>query len=197
MGAAKTTIASQFGGKPFNSPNDVVVRSDGNIYFTDPDYGADPDAATPRQPQQSVFRIDPGGTGSLGDLTARAAAIVGARAATAYGETMASDFGYDLARAGASVVSGAAFGVDGAAHRGALAAGGPTIAVLACGVNVAYPAAHRRSWPGTGYHPPNARASRAKWNSSDPRRKANGLRTRSAGSGRRAKWMRASARVKS
>jgi gluconolactonase len=61
MGAAKTTLASQFGGKPFNSPNDVVVRSDGNVYFTDPDYGADPDAATPRQPKQAVFRIDPGG----------------------------------------------------------------------------------------------------------------------------------------
>ncbi len=61
MGAAKTTIASEFGSLPFNSPNDVVVRSDGNVYFTDPDYGADPDAATPRQPKQSVFRIDPAG----------------------------------------------------------------------------------------------------------------------------------------
>ena len=65
MGAAKTTIASAFGGKPFNSPNDVVARSDGNVYFTDPDYGADPDAATPRQPKQSVFRINAGGTVSL------------------------------------------------------------------------------------------------------------------------------------
>jgi gluconolactonase len=60
-GAAKTTIASQFGGKPFNSPNDLVARSDGNVYFTDPDYGADPDAAAPRQPKQSVFRIDSAG----------------------------------------------------------------------------------------------------------------------------------------
>jgi gluconolactonase len=60
-GAAKTTIASQFGGKPFNSPNDLVARSDGNVYFTDPDYGADPDAAAPRQAKQSVFRIDSAG----------------------------------------------------------------------------------------------------------------------------------------
>ena len=60
-GAAKTTIASSFGGKPFNSPNDLVARSDGNVYFTDPDYGADPDAATPRQAKQSVFRIDSAG----------------------------------------------------------------------------------------------------------------------------------------
>ena len=64
-GAAKTTLASEFNGLPFNSPNDVIVRADGNIYFTDPDYGADPDAATPRQPKQSVFRIHPGGTVSL------------------------------------------------------------------------------------------------------------------------------------
>src|SRR5205807_3550976 len=46
---------------PFNSPNDVIVRKDGNIYFTDPDYGADPDAAAPRQPKQALFRIDPAG----------------------------------------------------------------------------------------------------------------------------------------
>jgi gluconolactonase len=62
-GAPKETpaLASAFGGLPFNSPNDVIVRSDGNIYFTDPDYGADPDAAAPRQPGQSVFRINPAG----------------------------------------------------------------------------------------------------------------------------------------
>lgn len=60
MGAAKSTIASQFGGQPFNSPDDVIARSDGNIYFTDPDYGADQDAAA-RQPKQSVFRINVGG----------------------------------------------------------------------------------------------------------------------------------------
>ena len=56
----KTTLASQFNGLPFNSPNDVIVRADGNIYFTDPDYGADPDAAA-RQPKQAVFRINPAG----------------------------------------------------------------------------------------------------------------------------------------
>ncbi len=82
------------------------------------------------------------GPGALGDLCDQAAAIVGARAATGYGLHMAGELGAGLAAAGFTVVSGAAIGVDGAAHRGALAAGGPTIAVLACGVDRSYPAAH-------------------------------------------------------
>lgn len=78
----------------------------------------------------------------LGWVTSRAVAIVGARAATSYGEQYAADFGYELTGQGTTVVSGAAYGVDGGAHRGALAAGGPTVAVLACGLDVGYPAGH-------------------------------------------------------
>lgn len=66
-------------------------------------------------------------------------AIVGARAATQYGEHVAVDFAADLAGRGWCVVSGGAYGIDAAAHRGALAVGGPTIAVLANGVDEAYP----------------------------------------------------------
>jgi DNA processing protein len=69
-------------------------------------------------------------------------AVVGSRSATAYGTTAASEIGAVVARAGYTVVSGAAFGIDLAAHRGALAVGGRTVAVLACGVDRAYPAAH-------------------------------------------------------
>lgn len=69
-------------------------------------------------------------------------AIVGARAATSYGIKAATNFAADIAAAGWPVVSGGAFGIDAAAHRGALTAG-TTICVLACGVDVAYPAAHR------------------------------------------------------
>jgi len=82
------------------------------------------------------------GPGVLAELCEQAAAIVGARAATGYGLHMAGELGAGLATAGFTVVSGAAIGVDGAAHRGALAAGGPNVAVLACGIDRSYPAAH-------------------------------------------------------
>jgi DNA processing protein len=72
----------------------------------------------------------------------RSVAIVGARAATAYGAYVASEFAACVAARGWAVVSGGAYGVDAAAHRGALAADGVTVAVLACGVDVPYPAGH-------------------------------------------------------
>lgn len=72
----------------------------------------------------------------------RSVAIVGARSCTGYGERVAAEFGAELARAGLPVVSGGAFGIDAAAHRGALAGEGHTVAVLACGVDVPYPPAH-------------------------------------------------------
>ncbi|MHB1613163.1 MAG: DNA-processing protein DprA [Actinomycetes bacterium] len=71
--------------------------------------------------------------------TARAVAVVGARAATAYGTHVAGELAADLGARGVLVVSGAAYGVDAAAHRGSLAVGAPTVAVLACGVERAYP----------------------------------------------------------
>ena len=74
--------------------------------------------------------------------TAEMLSIVGARACTGYGSYVAGALGADLASAGMTVVSGAALGIDAAAHRGALAVGGPTIAVLACGIDRAYPRAH-------------------------------------------------------
>jgi DNA processing protein len=72
-------------------------------------------------------------------------AVVGARAATAYGTHIAGELAFGLAEAGVAVVSGGAYGIDGAAHRAALAAQAtPTVAVLACGVDVSYPRGHDR-----------------------------------------------------
>ncbi|MFR9778019.1 DNA-processing protein DprA [Micromonospora sp. MS34] len=70
----------------------------------------------------------------------RSVAVVGARAATPYGTHVATELGYGLADRDWTVVSGGAFGIDSAAHRGALTAGGLTVAVLACGVDRPYPA---------------------------------------------------------
>jgi DNA processing protein len=72
----------------------------------------------------------------------RSVAIVGSRAATAYGSYVAAEFAASVAARGLAVVSGGAFGIDAAAHRGALGADGVTVAVLACGVDTAYPTAH-------------------------------------------------------
>lgn len=80
---------------------------------------------------------------SVAELGLRSVAVVGARAATAYGEHCAAEFGYGLAREDVTVVSGGAFGIDIAAHRGALAADGPTVLVSAGGLDRPYPAAHR------------------------------------------------------
>lgn len=75
----------------------------------------------------------------LGEALDRSVAVVGARAATAYGDHVATSLAYGLAERGWTVVSGGAYGIDAAAHRGALTAGGVTVAVLACGVDRPYP----------------------------------------------------------
>jgi DNA processing protein len=93
-------------------------------------------------------------------------AVVGTRRCTRYGDRVARELGEAAARSGAGVVSGMAIGIDAAAHRGALAAGGRTIAVLGTGPDVAYPAAHaalHREILAAGLvlseHPPGARAN--------------------------------------
>ncbi|MFG2206358.1 DNA-processing protein DprA [Streptomyces sp. NPDC048638] len=82
------------------------------------------------------------GAANLRFWALRSVAVVGARACTEYGAHLATTLGAALAERGWTVASGAAYGVDGAAHRGALAADGPTLAVLASGVDHAYPRGH-------------------------------------------------------
>ncbi|WP_035748838.1 DNA-processing protein DprA [Glycomyces sp. NRRL B-16210] len=83
------------------------------------------------------------GEHDLAQLCRRSVAIVGSRAATEYGQHLADDLAADLTEAGWTVVSGGAFGIDRAAHLGALARGGATVSVLASGVELPYPKANR------------------------------------------------------
>jgi DNA processing protein len=101
----------------------------------------------------AVLSVDPAPPGvlfvrgALPDPARRAVAVVGTRNATSAGLAVATELGCDLAARGVQVVSGLARGIDGAAHRGALAAGGaPPVAVVASGCDVAYPPEHRDLW---------------------------------------------------
>ena len=82
------------------------------------------------------------GSTDLAMLAERSVSVVGARSSTSYGDTVASGLGSGLAERGWTVVSGAAFGIDAAAHRGALSVDGATVAVVAGGVDRPYPLAH-------------------------------------------------------
>jgi DNA processing protein len=106
------------------------------LAFGDPEYPASL-RVTPDPP--IVLWVN----GSTAVLDRQAVAVVGSRAASAAGVEVAERLGHDLAAAGMTVVSGLARGCDAAAHRGALAAKGVTIAVLGCGADVVYPDEHR------------------------------------------------------
>ncbi len=102
----------------------------------------------PRYPQSLREIFDPPillfARGRVELLQSLAVAVVGTRRPTAYGLAVAERLSGDLAHAGLTINSGMARGVDSAAHKGALAAGGDTIAVLGCGVDIVYPAENRR-----------------------------------------------------
>jgi DNA processing protein len=80
----------------------------------------------------------------LREILTSAVTVTGARAASGYGEHVAADLGFTLAEAGVSIVAGLGYGIDAAAHRGALTARGSTAAVLATGIDQCYPAGHAR-----------------------------------------------------
>src|SRR5919107_5965558 len=84
------------------------------------------------------------GPGHLAGLVERAVAIVGSRASTSYGAGVATDLAAGLAEHGVTVISGGAYGIDATAHSGALVAGGPTLCVVANGVDLAYPPGNGR-----------------------------------------------------
>ena len=109
--------------------------ADGRVGPTEPRYPAQL-LALPNPPK-SLWWV-----GRLPSEAQRLVAMVGARSASRAACDCASQIAHDLARSGATIVSGGAFGIDAAAHEGALAAGGSTIAVLGCGTDVVYPDRH-------------------------------------------------------
>lgn len=111
-----------------------------DIFLITPDHPDYPEALEPF-PDRPVCLYCRGDITCLKALTL---AIVGARSASDYGYRISMTLAADLAAEGACIVSGAAYGIDAAAHRGALKAGGATVAVLGCGVDVIYPASHAR-----------------------------------------------------
>ncbi|VEG43167.1 DNA protecting protein DprA [Mycolicibacterium flavescens] len=103
-------------------------------------FGGAPDRLRPQAHAPMVLWAI--GPAALDEVAFRSAAVVGTRAATTYGEFVAGDIATGLAERDVAVVSGGAFGIDGAAHRATLAVEGVTVAVLAGGVDVPYPAGH-------------------------------------------------------
>jgi DNA processing protein len=103
-------------------------------------FGGAAAAAKPQgAPPLSLWVLGPA---MLDDVAQRAAAVVGTRAATSYGEHVAADLAVGLAERDVAVISGGAYGIDGAAHRAALSVDGLTVAVLAGGLDIPYPAGH-------------------------------------------------------
>lgn len=110
------------------------------ISVTHPGHAAYPRLLAEAAGRPSVLYI----RGALAPVDDAGVAIVGTRRVTPYGRQAAERIAAELAQAGVTVISGLARGVDGVAHRAALAAGGRTIAVLGSGPDVIYPGEHRR-----------------------------------------------------
>jgi DNA processing protein len=128
---------------------DLLARRDGRLITPDDDEwpmlaftGFSSVAAAGKPQGRAPMVLWALGPARLEETAQRAAAIVGTRAATSYGEQVTGDLAAGLAERDVAVVSGGAYGIDGAAHRAALAADGVTVAVLAGGIDIPYPAGH-------------------------------------------------------
>jgi DNA processing protein len=118
----------------------AAARRDGIrlVCPADPQWPGRLDELGPARPYALWLR----GQADLRQACLRSVSMVGSRAATGYGAHVAGEIAADLGERGWAVVSGGAYGIDAAAHRGALVTGAVTIAVLACGVDYPYPAGH-------------------------------------------------------
>jgi DNA processing protein len=141
---SKTTLARLI--ENGTSLSDLVARDHQTAQRLEARFCIPGDREWPRQLEDLGDRQPIGlwlqGEANLRLLALRSVAMVGARAATSYGELVARTIAGELTARGWLVVSGGAFGIDAAAHRGALGAGGATVCVLAGGVDVPYPRSH-------------------------------------------------------
>jgi DNA processing protein len=131
-----------------------------------PDWPGELDQLGPGRPYALWLR----GSADLRGSSQRSVSVVGSRAATGYGAHVAGEIAADLAERSWAIVSGGAYGIDAAAHRGALATQGITIAVLACGVDFPYPAGHAELFADIAAHglvisewPPGRRPARMRF----------------------------------
>ncbi|NNH73784.1 DNA-protecting protein DprA [Nocardia uniformis] len=164
VGPSRAALMLQSGDLPVDQ--DVLVRGAGGLKAAARDLevveGLGGRLVTPEDDEwpRELLECLPPGSGDVGDVaplalwvrgdrslrevTYRAVAVIGARASTAYGNHVATEIAGDLAGSGRTIVGGAAYGIDAAAHRAALAVGGVTVAVLACGLDRPYPVQHDR-----------------------------------------------------
>ncbi|MBY6367352.1 DNA-processing protein DprA [Rhodococcoides corynebacterioides] len=149
-GALRDRVAARAGVDPAEALATLTRLGGRLVVRTDPEWpawrvtGLDRLDAVARRDAAAPLALWVLGSANLATCTERAVAIVGTRAATSYGDHVTAEIAGDLAVDGWTVISGAAYGIDGAAHRAALGVGGTTVAVLACGVDRAYPSGHAR-----------------------------------------------------
>ncbi|HXG35431.1 MAG TPA: DNA-processing protein DprA [Dehalococcoidia bacterium] len=138
-GLDKRAITSIVGGRPGISPEEELERLEQQgvkaLTWHDPDY---PRLLKEIADLPPVLYI----RGELTPADDMAVAVVGTRRPTPYGRQAAEELSADLARSGVTVISGLARGIDAVAHRAALGAGGRTLAVMACGLDIVYPREH-------------------------------------------------------
>ena len=153
--AARPACTSAIRSAPPRTALDRIERLGGRLITPDDDEwprrssticGPSRHATTGTSTATSTRRCASGSAARCGSARRadRSVSVVGARASSPYGNTVALELAYGLATREWAVISGGALGIDGQAHRGALAPGGMTIAVLACGVDRSYPAVARQ-----------------------------------------------------
>ncbi len=143
-GTAPSAVLDEITRPDARIDDDLVALDNGTARLLTPDDDDWPSGPLACLANYAPLALWVRGSGSLAELTTPAVTVTGSRDASGYGNTVAADIGYELARTGTTGISSGGYGVDEAAHRGALAADGRTIVVLANGVDRPHPHQHAR-----------------------------------------------------